>query len=131
MTTLLDTNRDSSDRRYLAAGRAVSGIAATMGLAGMGYFLLIAEDRNPVTPWLDNTLVAVKVIVCTGLLAVALAPRLSAGLRRRVGMAAVALDLGFSLIKATTYGEAGALVFVVVDALIALLLLRGARDDLG
>ncbi len=125
--------RSGSRSPALVVARVVAGIAATMGLAGVSYFTVFARDQAQfISPWVDIPLITWKVSICIALLAVALAPRLHAATRIKIGLVAAVADLGFTAIKVVFYNEPEAVTFAVVDLIIIGLLLvarRGRTPD--
>lgn len=77
----------------LAAARIFAGLFGLSKAAGITYFTLIAPDEAIwLGPWIDIPAVGTLVTVTVLLLAVALAPRLTAGRRIGIGLLAVGLD---------------------------------------
>jgi hypothetical protein len=112
----------------LVAARTFAGLLASMQLAGVSFFLIIApEEAVYVGPWVD---VPVIIALLTGVLlklALAVGPGLDPGRRITVGLAAVAIGVAVTLVKVPVYDEPESMTFIVLDGVLLGLLLLARR----
>ena len=127
-TTRIDRTDATRHNPPLVAARAFAGVLAGLQLAGMSWFLVFApEEAVWVGPWVDypvlvwlSTAVLLKVVLAVG-------PRLDVRRRIAVGLTAVALGLGVTLVKIPVYGEPEGVTLLVLDAVLLALLLSARR----
>ena len=114
----------------LTAARVAAGLIGGLQLAGVSYFLLIVPDAEVVWlgPWIDYPILALLLTGVVLKLTTALAPGLSATLRVRVGLVAVAVGVVVTMLKMPLYGEPEGVTFLVLDGLLGWLLLRARRS---
>lgn len=132
MTTSSTTTPATTTRRNVAlvSARIVAGLLGMIQLAGAAFFLLLApEEAVWVGPWVDIPVVA---LMLTGMLlkvAVAVAPRLTPSRRINLGLLAVAIGLGTTLVKIPVYDEPEGVLFLAFDAVLLVLLLLARRAE--
>ncbi len=131
MTTSTITTPTTTRRNVaLVAARVVAGVLGINLLAGMVYFVLLApEEAVWVGPWVDIPVVA---LMLTGMLlkvAVAVAPRPTPSRRITLGLLAVAIGLGTTLVKIPVYDEPEGVLFLAFDAVLLMLLLLARRAE--
>jgi hypothetical protein len=97
-------------------GRVLIGCAGAVGLAGAAYFTFFAPaSEGGVATTVDLMVGLWKIAVSLGMLAVALAPRLSRQ-HRAVGVLMLILaDVAFGLVKLWAYDESSAYAFLGLD----------------
>ena len=130
MTTITTTAAAPSRNAALTAARVAAGLIGGLQLAGVSYFLLIVPDAEVVWlgPWIDYPILALLLTGVVLKLTTALAPGLSATLRVRVGLVAVAVGVVVTMLKMPLYGEPEGVTFLVLDGLLGWLLLRARRS---
>ncbi len=132
MTTSSTTTPATTTRRNVAlvSARIVAWLLGMIQLAGAAFFLLLApEEAVWVGPWVDIPVVA---LMLTGMLlkvAVAVAPRLTPSRRINLGLLAVAIGLGTTLVKIPVYDEPEGVLFLAFDAVLLVLLLLARRAE--
>jgi hypothetical protein len=129
MTTVTTTAAPSRSTA-LTAARVAAGLIGGLQLAGVSYFLLIVPDAGVVWlgPWIDFPILTLLLTGVALKLTTALAPGLSAGLRVRVGLVAVAVGVVVTMLKMPLYGEPEGVTFLLLDGLLGWLLLRARRS---
>jgi hypothetical protein len=130
MSATLSTARPATAGRSaaLTAARAVFGAAGAVKLSGAVYFSFVASAAEGGDPhgWFDWS-----VVVWSHALALAflvLAVRLRPGAPVRAGAGLLLVEVAFSLVKLTVYGESAALAFIAVDAVLLVLLALSRRS---
>ena len=132
MSTSTLSPRSSTPTRNVAltAARVTAAVIGGLQLAGFSYFMVIAPDDEVVWlgPWIDYPILTLLLIGVALKLTTALAPGLSAALRVRVGLVAVAVGVVVTMLKMPLYGEPEGVTFLVLDGLLGWLLLRARRS---
>jgi hypothetical protein len=127
-TALVTTRRNVP----LLAARALAGTLGASQLAGAVYFLLIApEEAVWRGPWVDAPVVAVMLTGAFLKVVVAIAPGMQAARRIGLGLLAVGIGIGITLVKIPAYDEPEGVMFIAVDLVLGGLLLlarRGTRQ---
>lgn len=129
MTTTTSTRTHVPTRNHaLTAARVVAGLLGSSQLAGIVYFVLVAPEEGVwVGPWLDIPVVALMVAGSLLKVALAVIPSLPQGRRITMGLVAVAIGIGVTLVKIPVYDEPEGVLFLAFESVLLGILLLARR----